>query len=345
MLLVYEPRDCFVVPPLVSGETPRNDICFMKKIVTIGGGTGQFNLLCALRDIEGIEISAVVSMVDSGGSTGRLRDELGVLPPGDILKCVLALAADRDSARKILQKRFNGNGRLSGHSVGNLLLTILSQYAGNFPEGVKALGEVLDIKGQVLPVTIDKATLVAELTDGSFLYGETAIDIPRGDQREKIKNAFLVPHHSDRIKVYPPVVDAIKRADLIIIGPGDLFSSIVPNFLVPGVKGAINDSIADILFITNIMTKFGETDNFSAKNFVEKIEEFIGKKVNKVLVNSGKVENELLKKYEQQKAKLVEVDMDTEDSRRIILKDLIDTSGNIIRHSPEKLKEAVEEIL
>ena len=107
-----------------------------KKIVTIGGGTGQFNLLSALRDIEGIEISSVVSMVDSGGSTGRLRDELGILPPGDILKCILALSSNRESARKILQKRFNGGSKLEGHSVGNLLLTILSQYAGNFPDGV-----------------------------------------------------------------------------------------------------------------------------------------------------------------------------------------------------------------
>lgn len=318
----------------------------MKKIVTIGGGTGQFNLLCALRDMEGIDISSVVSMVDSGGSTGRLRDELGILPPGDILKCVLALADDRESARKILQKRFNGNGRLSGHSVGNLLLTILSQYAGNFPEGVKALGEVLDIKGQVLPVTIDKATLVAELTDGSFLYGETVIDIPRGDQREKIKSAFLVPHHSDNIKVYPPVVEAIKQADIVIIGPGDLFSSIVPNFLVPGVKEALKDSLADILFVVNIMTKFGETDNYGAKDFIEKIEEFIGKKVDKVLVNSAKPEDSILEKYKEQKAKFIEADLGEEwDGRKIIARDLIDLGGEIVRHSPEKLKEAIEEIL
>lgn len=318
----------------------------IKKIVTIGGGTGQFNLLCGLRDMEGIEISAVVSMVDSGGSTGRLRDELGVLPPGDILKCILALSADRDSARKILQKRFNGQNRLSGHSVGNLLLTILSQYAGNFPDGVKALGEVLDIKGKVLPVTIDKATLVAELTDGSFLYGETVIDIPRGDQREKIKNAFLVPHHSDQIKVYPPVVDAIKNADLIIIGPGDLFTSIIPNFLVPGVKEAINDSLAEILFVVNIMTKFGETDNYGAKDFIEKIEEFIGKKVDKILANSRKPESDVLEKYKEQKAKFIEADLSGEwKGRKIIARDLIDLGGEILRHSPEKLKEAIEETI
>lgn len=318
----------------------------MKKIVTIGGGTGQFNLLCALRDIEGIDISAVVSMVDSGGSTGRLRDELGILPPGDILKCVLALSRDRESARKILQKRFNGSGRLSGHSVGNLLLTILSQYAGNFPEGVRALGEALDIRGTVLPVTIDKATLVAELTDGSFLYGETAIDVPRGNQREKIKTAFLVPHHSDQVCVYPPVRDAIKGADLIIIGPGDLFTSTIPNLLVPGVKEALADSGVEILFITNIMTKFGETDNYKIKDFVSKAEEFIGRKVDKALANLTKPKKEILDKYKEQKAQFIEMDLYAYwEDRKIIGRDLLDVSGGIIRHDSKKLARAIKEII
>jgi uncharacterized cofD-like protein len=318
----------------------------MRKIVTIGGGTGQFNLLCALRDIEGIDISAVVSMVDSGGSTGRLRDELGILPPGDILKCVLALSRDREAARKILQKRFKGSARLRGHSVGNLLLTILSQYAGSFPEGVRALGEVLDIRGTVLPVTVDKATLVAELTDGSFLYGETAIDVPRGDQREKIKNTFLVPHHSDQVCVHPPVVDAIKKADLIIVGPGDLFTSTIPNFLVPGVKEAVQNSKAILLFIVNIMTKFGETDNYKAKDFVEKIEEAIGRKIDKVLVNSSVPNNEILDKYKEQKAHFVEMDMGDEwEGGKIIAQDLLDTSGGVVRHNSKKLAYVIKNIL
>lgn len=318
----------------------------MKKVVTIGGGTGQFNLLSALRDIEGIDISAIVSMVDSGGSTGRLRDELGILPPGDILKCILALSPDREAARRILQKRFNGNGRLSGHSVGNLLLTILSQYAGNFPEGVKAIGEVLDIKGKVLPVTIDKATLVAELTDGSFLYGESAIDIPRGDQREKIKNTFLVPHHNDKISVYPPVEDAIRSADVIIVGPGDLFTSTIPNFLVPGVKEALSDSTGKIIFVANIMTKFGETDNFKISDFVKKAEEFAERRFHQVLVNSGRPPKNILDKYEEQKAHFVETSEDKElNERELLFHDLLDTGGGIIRHHPEKLKEVLKEII
>src|SRR6056297_458263 len=244
-----------------------------KKIVTIGGGSGQYVLLSGLRDLVDFEVTAVVSMVDSGGSTGRLRDELGILPPGDILKCILALSPHRDSVRHLLQKRFRSNPKLAEHSVGNMLLTMLSQYCNDFTQGVKALGEVLDIKGEVLPVTTDKATLVAELTDGSWLYGESAIDVPRGNQREKIKKTFLVPHHSETIQVYPRVLEAIKEADYIILGPGDLYTSIIPNVLVKGVKEELGRAKAELIYLANIMTKFGETENFTAKDFMEKIEE------------------------------------------------------------------------
>ena len=182
-----------------------------QKVVTIGGGSGQFALLSGLRDLEEIEISSVVSMVDSGGSTGRLRDELGILPPGDVLKCILALSPHHDIARTILQKRFVKIRRLQGHNAGNMLLTMLSRYTGSFPAGIQALAEILDVRGTILPVTIDRATLVAELADGSRIYGQTAIDIPRCTEREKIRDVFIVPHHSDSISVYPPVIEAIKR--------------------------------------------------------------------------------------------------------------------------------------
>ncbi|MCJ7541844.1 MAG: 2-phospho-L-lactate transferase CofD family protein, partial [Desulfobacterales bacterium] len=153
---------------------------YKKKILTIGGGSGQFALLSGLRDIENIAITSVVSMLDSGGSTGRLRDELGILPPGDVLKCILALSPYRDIARMILLKRFINDRRLQGHTAGNMLLTMLSRYTGSFPRGVQALAEILDVKGIILPVTVENATLVAELTDGSRIFGERAIDIPRG---------------------------------------------------------------------------------------------------------------------------------------------------------------------
>jgi uncharacterized cofD-like protein len=227
-----------------------------KRIVTIGGGSGQFILLSGLRDLKDIDTTAIVSMVDSGGSTGRLRDELGILPPGDILKCILALSPHQNACRSILLKRFKKDRRLAGHSAGNMLLTMLSRYTGNFPAGVAALAEILDVDGSILPVTIDKATLVAELTDGKRIYGEEAIDLPRGTQREQIKDVYLVPHHHESIAVYPPVLDAIEQAEHIFIGPGDLFTSIIPNLIVPGVKKALEDKSMVLLpIIQNLYKK------------------------------------------------------------------------------------------
>jgi uncharacterized cofD-like protein len=309
------------------------------KIVTIGGGSGQFILLSGLRDMDGLDIKAVVSMVDSGGSTGRLRDEYGVLPPGDILKCVLALSPHRDTARQIFQSRFHTHERLKGHNAGNMLLTILSQYAGSFPAGVEALCEVLETKGRVYPVTVKKATLVAELTDGTKLFGESAIDMPRGQQREKIRNVFLVPHHSDSIEVYPPVIEAIEKADYLILGPGDLYTSIIPNLLISGVKDSIQKTGAKIIYIVNIMTKYGETDSFSAGDFLSHLEKYLGRPIDIVLINKKKPSENILLSYAVQKANYVHPSLPEhqKNGKMIVEEDFLDESGGIVRHDPHKL--------
>ncbi|UCF82753.1 MAG: uridine diphosphate-N-acetylglucosamine-binding protein YvcK [Desulfobacteraceae bacterium] len=318
-----------------------------QKIVTIGGGSGQFALLSGLKHLEEVEITAVVSMVDSGGSTGRLRDELGILPPGDVLKCVLALSPYQEIARNILLKRFVNDRRLLGHNAGNMLLTMLSQYTGSFPSAVQALAEILDVCGTILPVTVDRATLVAELTDGTRIYGQTAIDIPRGTQREKIRDVFLVPHHSDYISVYPPVIEAVHDSDYIIIGPGDLFTSILTNLIVPGVKEAIQNTGASILYCLNIMTKFGETHNFNGRDFVSKLEECINRPVDGIIYNTGKPEKNLLEKYREQKAEFVEINGNDKwlDNRRLYASDILDISGGIVRHNSKKLASLIREIL
>jgi uncharacterized cofD-like protein len=318
-----------------------------KKIVTIGGGSGQFILLSGLKDIEGIQITAIVSMVDSGGSTGRLRDELGILPPGDILKCILALSPYQNACRSILLKRFKKDRRLAGHSAGNMLLTMLSRYTGNFPAGVAALAEILDVNGTILPVTIDRATLVAELTDGKRIYGEEAIDLPRGTQRERIKDVFLVPHHHDSISVYPPVLDTIAKADYIFIGPGDLFTSIIPNLIVPGVRQALQTTSAKLYFTINIMTKYGETYNFSGKDFVIRLEERLGREVDGLIVNSRKPVQKILDIYWEQKSDFVNIDMTDPfwGHRDIRLADVLDTRAMIVRHDPVKLSQMIDSII
>ena len=318
----------------------------MKKpnIVTIGGGSGQFALLTALRQLKEVSLTSIVSMVDSGGSTGRLRDELGTLPPGDILKCLLALSADPESTRRFLQRRFKMEGRLRDHSVGNMLLTFLSHYSGSFPQGVEALAEVLDVHGKVLPVTVDRATLVAELTDGSRIFGEAAIDVPRGHQREKIAQTYLVPHHSDSIEVYPPVLDAIAEADLIVMGPGDLFTSVIPNFNVPGVSEAINKTSARLVYNLNIMTKFGETYGFNGDDFCHEIENLLGRPLDYIIYNNATPSPDVLTKYSEQKSSLVVLGELGRDPKRVLAYDLLDEVGGVIRHNPNKLATAYRDL-
>ena len=318
-----------------------------KRIVTIGGGSGQFALLSGLRDLEDVRISAIVSMMDSGGSTGRLRDELGILPPGDILKCILALSPYQNTCRSILLKRFKKDRRLRGHSAGNMLLTMLSRYTGNLPAGVAALAEILDVDGTILPVTLDRATLVAELTDGKRIYGEEAIDLPRGTQRERIKDVFLVPHHHSSISVYPPVLDAIEQADYIFIGPGDLFTSVIPNLIVPGVKEALQNTSAKINFVINIMTKFGETHNFSGKDFVIKLEERLEQKISGIISNQTEPTQKILTLYSEQKSDFVFIDPADPfwNDRNLYLTDLLDINTMIVRHDPIKLAGLIRTIL
>jgi uncharacterized cofD-like protein len=319
----------------------------LQKIVTIGGGTGQFALLSGLKNLEDIEITAVVSMVDSGGSTGRLRDELGILPPGDVLKCILALSPHQEIARTIFGKRFQSDRRLAGHNAGNMLLTMLSQYTGSFPTGVRALAEILDVRGTILPVTIDRATLVAELTDGTRIFGETAIDVPRGTQREKIRDVFLVPHHRDSISVYPPVIEAIQEADYIIIGPGDLFTSVIPNLIVPGVRESIRKTGAKVLYTVNIMTKFGETHNFTGHDFVRRLEECIDRRVDGIVYNTGRPGERIRDQYMEQKAEFVEIDAGDRwvEDRALYAADMLDVSGGIVRHDSGKLAAMILKII
>ena len=318
-----------------------------RRVVTIGGGTGQFALLSGLRDLEGLEITAVVSMADSGGSTGRLRDELGILPPGDALKCILALSPYHSIARTILLKRFTSDIRLKGHNAGNLLLTMLSHYAGSFPAGIQALVEILNVRGKILPVTIDKATLVAELSDGERVYGQAAINVPQCSRRERIQDIFLVPHHTGSISVYPPVLEAIEGADYIVIGPGDLYTSIIPNLIVPGVREALEQTRAKILYVVNIMTKFGETDQFTGYDFVCKMEACVGRRLDGIIYNTGKPGDTLLEQYHLEKAQFVVIDEHAPcwEDRAIHAADLLDTAGGIVRHDSEKLARLIMQVI
>ena len=318
-----------------------------KSIVTIGGGSGQYTLLSGLRDLPDMSITAIVSMADSGGSTGILRGELGALPPGDVLKCILALSPYRDFAIDLLLRRFLTCEKLKNHNAGNMLLTMLSDYTGSFPEGIKALAEILNVKGSILPVTTDKVTLVAELANGQRVFGEAAIDVPRHLDRANIAQVFLVPHHGEDVTVHLPVIDALINADLILLGPGDLYTSIVPNLLVDGLGEALSFAKAKKYYISNIMTKFGETQNYQLEHYIATLERYMGSKLDGILYNTQRPSEEILQRYGKQRAEYVELDNKEKLQQEYDLRQLplLDDSTGVVRHSSKWLRRAIQKLV
>lgn len=310
----------------------------MKKVVFIGGGTGGYTVLSGLREYP-YDLSAIVSMSDDGGSTGVLREEFGTLPPGDIRRALIALS---DSDRKILSElfsfRFDEESSLKGHSLGNLLLTALEKITGDFGSGVKEAGEILNIKGQVLPVTFTRTKLIATLTNGDKIEGETNIDIPKHDGTVKIKEVHLEPEATAN----PEAILAIEKADVIILGPGDVFTSILPNLVVIGISDAIKNSKAKVIYNVNIMTKFGETTGYKAKDFVGRMEEYIGTgRIDVVTVNTERPTGDIVKRYEEEKVEFVEDDLKGENVVRVdLLRD-----GQFLRHDSEKLASVLAGII
>ncbi len=312
-----------------------------KKIVVIGGGTGTFVALTGLKK-HGCELSAIVTMADSGGSTGILRDEYGVLPPGDVRQCLVALSESDQLMRELFNYRFE-DGCLKGHAFGNIFLTALAKVTGSFEKAIDAASKVLAVNGRVIPVTADNAHLVAVLENGQTIKGEASIDEPEHDGSLRIERVFLEPEAN----ASSSAVEAISNADLIVIGPGDIHTSIVPNLLVKGIPEAIKKSRAKKAFVCNLMTKWGQTNGLSAQQHVELIEKYLGRGVlDFVVINSAKIPEQALKKYaEKHKAFPVEGDV---KSVKIINADLLSEktfeqkksdlqNRSIIRHDPDKL--------
>jgi len=261
----------------------------MKSIVTIGGGTGQYTLLSGLKKYP-VHLSAVVSMADNGGSTGKLRDELGVLPPGDVRQCLVALSESESIMRELFSYRFSEGG-LSGHNFGNIFLSALEKISGNFDEAVRVAGMVLAVRGEVMPVTTGNVSLVCgrgDLFSGEMAINESSIS-PEDHRTLRLEpDAFA----------NPKVVAAIESADCIVIGPGNLFCSVIPNLLVKGISESIGRSKAKVVYNCNLMTKQGHTDGFSVTDFVREVEHYIGSgRVDYVTFNDERPDDELLNKY------------------------------------------------
>ncbi|MBW2990309.1 YvcK family protein [Candidatus Woesearchaeota archaeon] len=311
----------------------------MQKIVVIGGGTGSYTALRGLKNYNA-DLTAVVSMMDSGGSTGRLRDEFGFLPPGDIRKCLIALSPETNALRRLFDYRFSRGKGLNGHSLGNLFLTALRDLTGNEKEAVKEAARILHIKGRVLPVTMTNCQLGAILENKQVIIGQTNITIPKYDPNLRIKKIFSIP----KPRANPEAIKAILKAHKIVLGPGDLFSSVLPNLLVTGIKKAVLKSKAKKIYVCNIMNKYGEATNFQAKDYVEEIEKYLGKDVlNYVVCNNKKPGKALLDRYKKEKAGFVEPNISSTKKLKVIKTDLLDNI-HLARHNPDKLAKVIIKI-
>jgi uncharacterized cofD-like protein len=309
------------------------------KIVVVGGGTGLSTMLRGLKKYSS-NLTAIVTVADDGGSSGILRDELDILPPGDIRNCLVALADTEPLMEKLFQYRFKEGNELQGHSFGNLFIATLSKITGNFNEGVKKSSDVLAIRGQVLPSTLHDMRLYATLDNGDRVAGES--EIPRAEGA--IKKVSIEP---DDCKALPEALESIRKADAVILGPGSLYTSVIPNLLIDNLAVEIKKSSALKIYACNVMTQPGETDDYTASEHVQAIYDHIGEQVmDYILVNDGNVEEELLEKYAEEDSFPVEIDWNQllDQDLEIISEDLIDQT-DLVRHDPDKLAQVIMNLI
>lgn len=307
------------------------------KIVAIGGGTGLSMLLKGIKNITN-NITAVVTVGDDGGSSGRLRTEFGVLPPGDIRNCIAALAKDEDLVTKLFQYRFKHGEGLEGHSFGNLFLSALCAITGDMVRAIKESSNVLSIRGVVLPSTLDDMKLIAAMEDGRVIYGESNIPEAHG----KIKKIYTDPQ---RCTALPEVIHAIREADLIILGPGSLYTSVIPNLLIDGISEEIINSNAKKIYVCNIMTQPGETDGYSVSDHIRALFTHAGcnKLVDTVIMNDY-IPSNLAQKYQQAGSYPVVIDEENIKNLgvKLFTKKLIqDSKEGLVRHSSARVARAI----
>lgn len=307
------------------------------RIVAIGGGTGLSTILKGLKKVTN-NITAVVTVGDDGGSSGRLREEMGVLPPGDIRNCIAALADQEKLVTELFQYRFSNGEGLEGHSFGNLFLSALCAITGDMVSAVKESSKVLAIRGRVLPSTLGDMRLVAEMEDGRIISGESNIPKAKG----KIKSLRTDP---ENMVALPEVIEAIEAADLIIMGPGSLYTSVIPNLLIPDITRAIAISDARKVYICNVMSQPGETDGFTASDHLQKIYDHAKstKIIDTIFVND-KLKPELMIKYAEENSFPVENDFDRLKELKVdvVCKRMIEDNDGYVRHSPQRIARAIK---
>jgi uncharacterized cofD-like protein len=302
------------------------------RVVIIGGGTGLPVLLRGLKHYP-VDITAIVTVADDGGSSGRLRDELNIPPPGDVRNVLTALSEVEPLIEEMFQHRFKSSNELSGHSLGNLILAAMTSITGDFMYAIQEMSKVLNVHGNVLPAANQSVVLHAELEDGTIISGESKIPF----SGKRIKRVFLTP---DTIQPLPETIQAIRNADLIIIGPGSLYTSILPNLLVPQIGQEVCEAKAKKVYICNIMTQAGETHDFTASDHVNAIYDHMGKPfMNTILVNREEIPDDIQARYIKEEAKPVHFDVNSlyELGLDVIFGEIVSLDEGVIRHDTQEV--------
>lgn len=317
---------------MTSSQTP--------KVVILGGGTGLPVLLRGLKKFP-IDITAIVTVADDGGSSGKLRSEMDIPPPGDIRNVLAALSEVEPLVEGLFQHRFEKGNELSGHALGNLLLAAMTTLTGDFVSAIGEMSKVLNVKGRVLPAANRSVVLHAEMEDGSMVTGES--QIPKVDK--KIKRVFLSP---EEIEALPESLEAIRQADIIVIGPGSLYTSILPNLLVKSIGKEVCEASAEKVYVCNLMTQPGETVGYTASDHLQTLHDHLGQKfIDAIIVNNADVSLEVLKRYKKENAVPVTCDESKMKQRniKVIADSLIKYDDGVIRHDTDKISQIIFSLL
>ncbi|WP_249871282.1 gluconeogenesis factor YvcK family protein [Oceanobacillus saliphilus] len=312
----------------------------LPRVVVIGGGTGMPVLLRGLKNLP-IELTALVTVADDGGSTGRIRSEMAIPAPGDIRNVIAALSDAEPMLLELFQHRFSEGNGLSGHSMGNLLLAAMTSVTGNFNTGIKEISRVLNVKGKIYPISNENMSLHAEMEDGTIVSGES--NIPLSNKR--IKRVFLRPQP---VKPLPNAVRAIEAADLVVISPGSLYTSIMPNLIIPQVKEALRDTKGKVVYVCNVMTQAGETTGYTVSDHVKAISDHIGQGcIEAIVVHNEVIDKSIRAIYAEENAAPVEYDMERllDMDLEIIEGDIIDHSQFTLRHDNNKIANLLYSIM
>jgi uncharacterized cofD-like protein len=326
-----------------------------KKVVVIGGGTGTYTVLMGLKKYP-LDLSVIISMMDSGGSNRVIRDEFGLLPTSDIRQCMVALSSEKpkELLRDLFTYRYSAGTGISGMTFGNLFMAALTDIYGSQEKAIEKTCEFLDVQGQIIPVTFDNTNLVALYDNNKQVLGEHFIDEPDDDLcKHRIVELSVFP----RAHANPKALSAIKDADLIILGPGDLYTSVLPNLVIGGIKQAISKSKAQVAYVVNLMTRYGQTNSFKASEFISELNKYLGKNaIDIVLINSGKVPTRALSWYKKVNAELVKDDLKKNVNFKVIREDFVHKkvhkkqasdilARSLVRHDPDMLAKAIISLL